>query len=64
MYMPTTCCTTKTTKKFFTFFGVYGVIEIRRMNCNILLHSIKQPGLEMERECVFFEVGTTFLITI
>jgi len=34
------------------------------MNSSILLQSIKQSGLEMEREYVFFEVETNFLITI
>ena len=34
------------------------------MKCDILLQSIKQSVLEMERECVFFEVGNKFLITI
>jgi hypothetical protein len=57
MYMPTNCCT-----KNCTFRSVYGFSEILRINGNILLHSIKQSVLELERECVVFEVGNKFLI--
>jgi hypothetical protein len=61
--MSTTCCITKQ-QKICIFLGVIGVSEILRMDCNILLQSIQQFGLEMERECIFFEVGTKFSITI
>jgi hypothetical protein len=63
--MSTTVCITKTEKKkICIFLRVFGVSEILRMNSSILLQSIKQSGLEMEREYVLFEVKTKFLITI